>query len=293
MSETWTVRRVLQWTAGHFDKHEVDAPRLTAELLLAHALSTTRVRLYTDLDRPLEKDELASYRALIARRCEGEPTQYLTGNRDFYGRTFEVDPRVLIPRPETELLVELVLRNLPVGAKARVLDLCTGSGCIGVTLAAERPDLTVVAVDLSPGACELARKNAERHGVGARVTVLEGDLFSPIGHGESFAAVVANPPYVRTDELPTLQREVRREPVTALDGGPDGLSVVRRLVGTGPGSGARAHLAAGGMFALEIAETQGEPVRELLSSAGYAEPTIEQDLARQDRLAFGRQPAAH
>src|SRR5512140_1274370 len=164
-SGTWTIRRVLGWTAQHFEKKGVDAPRLTAEILLAHALATTRVRLYVDLERPLEASELKAYRELIARRAEGEPTQYLTGVRDFYNRPFKVDRRALIPPPETELLVEAVLQAMPEGAPVAALDLCTGSGCIAATLAAERPACRAVAVDLSEEACALAKENAAALGV--------------------------------------------------------------------------------------------------------------------------------
>ncbi|NMO23486.1 N5-glutamine methyltransferase family protein, partial [Pyxidicoccus fallax] len=179
-SETWTIRKVLTWTTQHFEKRQVDAPRLTAEILLSHVLKLGRVRLYVDLDRPLSKDELGTFRSLIERRLAGEPTQYLTGVKEFYNRPFKVDARVLIPRPETELLVEAALRMLPKDAPSRALDLCTGSGCIAISLAAERPQATVVATDLSPDACALAKENAEALKVADRVTVLQGDLFSPL-----------------------------------------------------------------------------------------------------------------
>jgi len=287
MSEAWTIRRVLGWTAPHFEKHAVDSPRLTAEVLLAHVLKIDRVRLYIDLDRPLAKEELATFRALIARRAAGEPTQYLTGVKEFYNRSFQVDPRVLIPRPETELLVEALLRELPKDAPLRVLDLCTGSGCIAVTVAAEREKASVWATDVSKDACEVARMNSEANQTGARVTVLEGDLFGPVPAGALFDAVVSNPPYVESAVVPTLAREVLKEPRLALDGGPDGLSFLRRIA-----TGARAVLKPGGLLALEISEGQGGQVRGLLLEAGYQQVRVEPDLARLDRLAFGRQPAA-
>lgn len=286
MSEApWTVRRVLGWTTQHFDKRGVDAPRLTSELLLAHVLGVDRVRLYTDLDRPLEKGELSAYRALIERRVEGEPVQYLTGKRTFYGRTFEVDPRVLIPRPETELLVEAVLRALPSGGAPRLLDVATGSGCIAVTLAAERPEATVVATDVDAGCCTLARANAEAAGVGTRVDVRPGDLFAPVASEPPFDAVVSNPPYIKSADLAGLQAEVRREPRLALDGGPEGLSVLARVV-----EDAFAHLLPGGLLALEIGEEQGAAVRDLLQARGYERVRIEPDLERRDRMAFGTRP---
>ena len=281
--ETWTVRRVLSWTTTHFEKQQVDAPRLTAELLLAHTLKFDRVRLFMEIDRPLHKDELAQYRALIQRRIGGEPTQYLTGLKDFYGRKILVDPRVLIPRPETELLVEAVLQQLPKDAPSRVLDLCTGSGCIAVSIAAEREMASVWAVDVSKDACAVARLNAERLEVASRVTVLEGDLFGPVPPGAKFDVIVSNPPYVKTAELPTLQKEVQREPRAALDGGADGLTVLRRIA-----SDAKAWLKPGGLLALEIGDEEGPAVSDILMRAGYREVRVDKDLARLDRLAFGR-----
>ena len=286
MSEQpWTVRRVLGWTSEHFRKLEVDEPRLTAEILLAHALGTTRLRLYTDLDRPLEAAELSGYRALVARRGAGEPTQYLTGTRDFYGRTFRVDPSTLIPRPETELLVQEVLRALPADQDARVLDLCTGTGCVAVTIALERPRSRLVATDVSAEAGAVARANAQALGAADRVEVRTGDLFAPLQGEAPFDVVVANPPYVQRGELATLQREVRREPVLALDGGEDGLDVVRRIV-----TGAQGWLVPEGLLALEIGDRQGPAVRSLLEAAGYGSVRIERDLARHHRLALGTRP---
>jgi release factor glutamine methyltransferase len=286
MSEApWTIRRVLAWTTQHFDRRKVDAPRLASELLLGHVLGLSRVQLYTDFDRPLEKDELGAYRALIERRCNGEPVQYLTGRRDFYGRTFRVDRRVLIPRPETELLVEAVLRLLPAGGVLRLLDVATGSGCIAVTLAAERPEAAVVATDLESGACEVARANAQALDVAARVDVRQGDLFAPVAREAAFDAVVSNPPYVRSGDLAGLQAEVRREPALALDGGVEGLDVIARGV-----DGAWAHLLPEGLLALEIGEDQGAAVRDLLLGRGYERVRIEPDLERRDRMAFGTRP---
>ncbi|HEX8702742.1 MAG TPA: peptide chain release factor N(5)-glutamine methyltransferase [Myxococcaceae bacterium] len=288
MSETWTIRKVLTWTTQHFEKRQVDSPRLTAEVLLAHVLNANRVRLYVDLDRPLSKEELASFRALIERRMAGEPTAYLTGVKEFYNRPFKVDARVLIPRPETELLVEAALHALPKDAPSQALDVCTGSGCIAISLAAERPQASLLATDLSPGACALARENAEALGVASRVTILQGNLFEPVPADARFALIVSNPPYIGSGEIPGLSAEVRREPHLALDGGADGLALLRRVV-----EGARRFLIPGGLLAMEIGETQGAAVRELLQSAGYADARVEKDLERRDRMAFGTQPAAN
>jgi release factor glutamine methyltransferase len=287
MSDVWTVRRVLTWTTGHFEKKGIDSPRLTTEVLLAHVLQADRVRLYVDLDRPLDRDELARFRALLERRTSGAPTQYLTGVKEFYNRRFAVDERVLIPRPETELLVDAVLQVLPKDAPSRVLDVCTGSGCIAVSVAAERPQASVWATDLSEGACTVARQNAEALGVGGRVTVRQGDLYSPLPPDARFQVVVSNPPYVRSGEIPSLQLEVQKEPHLALDGGPDGLDLVRRVV-----TGTWAHLVPGGLLAMEIGEDQGSQVRALLEQAGFAQVRIERDLERRDRFALGTRPAA-
>ena len=281
--ERWTVRKVIGWTASHFEKQKVDAPRLTAEMLLAHLLNTDRVKLYADIDRPLEKSELTAYRGLIQRRIAGEPTQYLVGSKLFYNRRFAVDPRVLIPRSETELLVEAVLRELPEGATEKVLDLCTGSGCIGITLACERKGLSVTATDISPGACEVAKANAAALAVADRVAVLGGDLFAPLPKGERFSVITANAPYVKSGELKGLQREVQKEPTLALDGGPEGLDVIARIAAE-----AKAWLADGGRLALEIGDAQGPQVKDILVRAGYRDVVIERDLARLDRLAFAR-----
>ncbi|MFO0600087.1 MAG: peptide chain release factor N(5)-glutamine methyltransferase [Myxococcaceae bacterium] len=282
-AETWTIRRVLDWTRGHFEKQKVDDARLTSEILLGHVLALPRVKLYMDLERPLSKDELATYRGLIQRRLGGEPTQYLVGFREFYGRRFTVDARVLIPRPETELLVEAALRDVKKDAPTRVLDLCTGSGCVAVSIAAERPQASVWATDLMPGALEVAKANALNLGVDGRVTFFQGDLFAPVPEGATFDVIVSNPPYVKSAEIAVLQREVQKEPREALDGGADGLQVLQRVI-----DGAKPRLKPGGLLALEIGEDQGAAVAELLTRAGYRDVKVEKDLARHDRLALGR-----
>lgn len=285
--ENWTIRRVLDWTKGHFEKQQIDAPRLTAEILLGHVLNLTRVKLFMDLDRPLTKEELATYRALIQRRLGFEPTQYLVGFKEFYGRRFSVDARVLIPRSETELLVEGVLQAIPKDAPARVLDLCTGSGCIAISIAAERPLASVWATDVSPDALAVAKQNAEALGVDGRVTFFQGNLFEPVPKDATFDVIVSNPPYVRLDELPGLQKEVQKEPKLALDGGVDGLVVIKPLV-----VAAMPRLKAGGTLALEISDDQGAAVKTLLDAAGAVDTRIVKDLARLDRMVFGRAKAS-
>ncbi len=270
MAEPWTPLKLVSWTQEFFARKGVDAPRLTAELLLAHALRCDRVRLYLDFDKPLGDPELATYRELVRRRAEGEPTAYLTGVREFYGRRFEVTPAVLIPRPETELVVEAALAALPEGGRA--LDLCTGSGAIGITLALERPGAQVVATDLSPEAVAVATRNAAS--LGARLELRAGDLWDAVPAGARFDLVVSNPPYVPSGELPGLSREVRREPCIALDGGADGLSLLRRIV-----AGAPERLAAGGACVLEMHESHVKQLPRLCLEAGFQRAEARRDLA--------------
>ena len=282
MSENWTVRRATAWTAEYLQQKGVDSPRTDADLMLADALGVDRVRLIIDSDKPLTREELASYRKRIERRANGEPLAYILGKREFYGRDFLVDPRVLIPRPETEGLVEILLRDLPAGA-TRVLDLCAGSGCVGITAALERPGLHVDLVELDPGAAEVARANVEKHGLGDRVRVLLGDLFAPVAAEPPYDGIVGNPPYVPAGEIDGLSREVRREPRLALDGGPDGLDLVRRIA---PEAGDR--LVPGGPLALELAIEQPPEAARLFLDAGLAEAHAEQDFTHRDRYVVAR-----
>jgi release factor glutamine methyltransferase len=280
VSETWTPLKLIAWTQGYLTRSGVDAPRLTAELLLAHALSCDRVRLYLDFDKPLGPAELAAYRELVRRRAEGEPTAYLTGTREFWGRAFRVDSRVLVPRPETELLVEPALAALPPGGAA--LDLCTGSGVLGVTIALERPGARVVATDISRDALDVAQANATR--LGASVGLRQGDLFEAVASMPfHFDVIVANPPYVPSAELSRLAREIQREPSLALDGGPDGLSIIRRIA-----AGAPDRLVPGGTLIVEIHESHAEEGPRLCLAAGMASAEAHRDLAGLPRYLVAR-----
>jgi release factor glutamine methyltransferase len=279
----WTTLKLIGWTQEFFAKKGVDAPRLTAELLLAHALCCDRVRLYLDFDKPLGDPELARYRELVRRRADGEPTAYLVGRKEFFGRPFRVDPRVLVPRPETELLVEVALAALPEGGRA--LDLCTGSGCIAASLALGRPGARVVATDVSEDALTLARENAAA--LGAVVEFATGDLWAAVHEGDRFDVIVANPPYIPANELAGLSREVRREPCIALDGGEDGLAVLRRIVEAAP-----ARLHPGGMLCVEMHETHVEALPRLCRAAGFARAEARRDLAGLPRLTVAYMAAA-
>jgi len=277
--EAWTPLRLLAWTQGFFAKGGVDAPRLTAEILLAHALSCDRVRLYLDFDKPLGAPELAAYRELVRRRAAGEPTAWLTGRREFLGHAFRVSPDVLVPRPETELVVEAALALLPPGGA--LLDLCTGSGCIAASAALARPDARVVATELSPEALAVARENGAA--LGAKVEWLLGDLDAPVAAGKTFDVIVSNPPYVPSGEIDGLSREVRREPRMALDGGEDGLDLLRRIVGC-----ASSRLRRDGVLVMEMHESHAGTLPALCAAAGLSPAEVGVDLAGLPRWVVAR-----
>lgn len=284
MAETFTPLTLIARAQGFFARKAVDAPRLTAEILLAHALGCDRVRLYLDFDKPVGQSELDLYRDLVRRRSLGEPTAYLVGHRDFYGRTFLVDRRVLVPRPETELVAESALQALP--DLGSVLDLGTGSGVLAITLALARPHARVLATDLSDEALEVARDNALR--LGASVEFCQGDTYSGIREDLAFDVLVANPPYVPSGELGHLSAEVHYEPVLALDGGKDGLDVLRRVV-----EGAPRHLNPGGCLVVEMHETHVELVPALCREAGFHEAEAKKDLAGLPRYTVARMAPLH
>jgi release factor glutamine methyltransferase len=242
---------VVRLSTGYLESHGSSSPRLDAELLAATALRISRMDVYLQFDRPLEEAQLGAIRELVRRRGDGEPVAHITGEREFYSRPFAVSAAVLIPRPETETLVELALRRARAvatgGTAVRIADVGTGSGCVAVTLAAELPEATVAATDVSDAALEVAAANVARHGVESRVALLRGAWGVPLA-GRLFDIVVANPPYIPTAELAGLSREVRdREPVLALDGGADGLDAYRALLPSLAGI-----LAPGGWLAVEI-----------------------------------------
>lgn len=285
MSEVWTPLRLLEWTTRRFAGAGIDSPRLAAQILLAHALGIDRVQLYVQHDKPLGPDELGRYRELVRRRLAGEPVAYLTGRQEFWSLSLAVDARVLVPRRDTETLVELVLDQVDRAAPLRIADLGTGSGAIALALARELPQARLVATDRSADALAVARENAARLGLADRVELREGDLFGALGGGERFDVLVSNPPYVASGAIDGLAPEVRREPRAALDGGPDGLDHLRRLA-----AGAAAHLAApGGLVAFEHGFDQGGAVRALIDATGAFQPAATRaDLAGQPRVTWAR-----
>ncbi len=287
-----TLREALLWGSQTLNQHGIDDPRLDAELLLAHCLGLTRTQLYANLQQALSPTGLASYRQLIERRARHEPVAYIVGYKEFYGLDFHVDRRVLIPRPETELLVERAIglasgirdRDYGLGVDSLILaDVGTGSGAVAVSLAVNLPQAMVYAIDASAEALEVAAINCCRHAVEDRVHLLQGDLLDPLPMPVNL--IVANLPYVTEKELAELQPEIRcYEPLSALDGGPDGLSYIRHLLAQAEG-----YLKPGGAILLEIGARQGEAVLDL-ARCHFPKADIElcQDYAGLDRIVIVR-----
>ncbi len=287
MSETldWTVKRLLEWSHTYFGDKGIDSPKTTAELLLADVLSCKRLDLYYRYEQPLLPDELARYKDVVKRRVKHEPTQYILGEWEFWSLPLQVDQRVLIPRPETEVLVEEVLKAVQEGdvpAHGSFLDLCTGSGAIACALATECPEASLHATDLSTDALEVAQINVTQLKLEERITLYQGDLFEPLPE-QRYDVIASNPPYVTCAELAELQPEVRQyEPHLALDGGEDGLDLIRRLLIDLP-----TRLAPGGVLAIEIGAKQGPAVRALAEQTNlFASIEVLKDFSRRDRILF-------
>lgn len=291
-AKVWTIREVLQWTMDFFARRRLEQPRLEAEVLLKKVLGQDRVQLYMNFDQPLEAHELAAYRRLIQRRAAGEPAAYLVGEKEFMSLAFEVNRQVLIPRPDTEVLVEIALEWLQKTAVEifspphLVVDVGTGCGNIAVSLAYYFPSARVVAIDIAAAALEVARRNAVRHGVDERITFWEGDLLSPLeelGLKGQVQLIAANLPYIPSSSLPHLPREVLYEPLAALDGGRDGLAYYRRLLPQ-----AEAALCPGGLLLMEIGENQARPLLKLLAGEAWEEVRVHNDYGGRERVVQAR-----
>jgi release factor glutamine methyltransferase len=281
--QAWTIEAVLRWAADDFRSRGTDSPRLDAELLLAHAIGSTRINLVVESKRGLEPAELGRFRELVRRRRAREPVAYILGHREFYGRIFRVDSRVLIPRPDTETLIDVALhRTRGVALSMRALDLCTGSGCVAITLARERPTSRVLGTDISDAAIVVARDNALRLGA-YNTAFATGDLFSAVVAPLQFDVIVANPPYVPSGEITTLAPEIRDyEPRAALDGGFEGLTTLRRIV-----ADARGFLARSGVLAVEVGAGEAAAALELFERAGFVDLEVARDCGRIERVVSG------
>jgi release factor glutamine methyltransferase len=285
--ETWTVRRLLEWTEEFLRKKGVESARLEAQILLAHSLGCKKIDLYVRHEEEPAEDKRTAFREMIKKRAEGMPVAYLVGHREFYSLEFAVTPAVLIPRPETETLVMEGLRRLKPLAAPRVLDVGTGSGAVAVAIAKQHKTAQLVSVDVSADALAVAAGNAQKHGVADRVTFVEGDLFAPVA-GQRFDLIVSNPPYIAAAEFPSLDIGIRDfEPRAALDGGPDGLDFYRRIAAQ-----AADYLSPGGTVLVEIGATQDVAVRELFAARLELGPTYKDAAGRPRVVAAARRPGS-
>jgi release factor glutamine methyltransferase len=294
MSESWTVLKILEWTSGYFKSKDIDLPRLDAELLLSRVLGLERIHLYVQYDRPLTEAEREQYRTLVRRRGAGEPIAYLLGEQEFWSLMFEVKPGVLIPRPDTETLVEEALEAAKIlekshGPALRIADVGTGSGCVAAALAHELCSAHVFAGDVAPGPLEVAPRNAMRCGVADRVHVIEADNLLGLWEAakrQPFHMVVSNPPYIRSREFPYLMEEVRDfEPRVALEAGIDGLDVLEPLIGT---ASMDKVLLPGGFLAIEVSDNeQSETVKNLIKNNGFSGVRGRADLQGITRVVAG------
>ena len=288
-TESWTIGRLLNWTTKYLGDQGADSPRLDAEVLLAEARGCKRIELYTSFDEVAAESVRTTFRDLVRRRAEGMPVAYLVGQREFYSMNFRVTPDVLIPRPETELLVirllDLAKATSPDGAGLEIADIGTGSGIIAICAAKHLRQARLTAVDISPAALQVAQTNAAEHGVSERIAFVEGDLFAAVSADARFDIVASNPPYVTADEMDQLEPTVRDyEPRTALQAGPSGTAVIERLIPEAAG-----RLKAGGWLLMEIGHQQGQAVEALLQADGrFDEISLTKDLAGQIRLAQAR-----
>ncbi len=281
--DLWTIRRILAWTEGYFDQKEIDSPRLAAEILLSHALGIKRLDLYLQHDRPLDRDELAAFRKLVERRGDREPVAYITGIRGFWESEFKVAPGVLIPRPDTEVLVEQALEILARKNVSRgcVLELGVGSGAVIISLAKAHPGLRCFASDVSLVPLVVASLNARRELEAQNVSFVAGSWFSPFNSRAQFDLIVSNPPYIPTGDIKGLQPEVSRfEPWLALDGGADGLDCIRLIMAE-----ACHHLVPGGVLLMETGSDQRQGVEEIFKqSPGFATVEFFNDYAGLHRV---------
>lgn len=285
----WTPLKLIGWATEYFDTHRVDSPRTSAEILLAHALNLKRIDLYLRHDQPLNSDELTRFKTLIKRRINREPVAYILGYKEFWSLNLEVNPNVLIPRPETECLVERALESLAAGsssASKSILELGTGSGAIVVALASENSRHSYLGTDISGEAVRVARQNAIRHGLDAKIRFMVADWFAPFDpKSAGFDLIVSNPPYIRSGDIQRLEPEIYAyEPLLALDGANDGLRDLRRIIQT-----AYAYLKPDGVLLMEMGHDQKEPLKQIINTSGqYEDPEFYKDYSGHDRIVSAR-----
>ncbi|MBQ3855005.1 MAG: peptide chain release factor N(5)-glutamine methyltransferase [Anaerovibrio sp.] len=281
--EIWTIGKILKWTEEYFAKAGIDTPRLDGEVLLCHVLQKERIHLYVHFDQPLTPAELAQYKDYIRQRVRHKPVAHIVGHKDFMGLDFKVTEDTLIPRPDTEILVEAVISRLKTGGENMgvIADIGTGTGAICLSLLNYLTSLKAVTVDISDKALAVARENAEKLGLSDRIEFYQGDLLEPIKNRQ-FTAIVSNPPYIPEGDIGTLAADVKDyEPISALAAGPDGLDCYRRLVAE-----AGALLAEEGFLAMEIGINQREALEKLAQEHGWGRVEMVKDLAGIDRVVI-------
>ena len=280
--EIWTIGKILKWTEEYFAKAGLDTPRLDAEVLLCYVLQKERIHLYVHFDQPLSKDELAQFKGYIKERVLHKPVAYIVGHKDFMGLEFKVTEDTLIPRPDTEILVEAVISRLKTGGEPGVIaDIGTGTGAICLSLLNYLTSLKAVTVDISEKALAVAKENAQRLGLSDRIEFFQGDLLEPI-KGRQFTAIISNPPYIPEGDIETLAADVKDyEPISALAAGPDGLDCYRRLV-----AAAGPLLVDGGFLAMEIGINQREDLEKLAKESDWGQVEVVKDLAGIDRVVI-------
>ena len=289
MKTSWTIQKLLKWVTDYFVTKGIDSPRLSAELLLSHVLGMKRIELYTQFDKPVAKQPLDKFHDLVKRAAQNEPIAYIIGKTEFYSLEICVDSSCLIPRPETELLVERAVGFLQTrNGNQFVCDLGTGSGCIAVATAKNFANAQIIATDISASALEMAARNIERHQLNKQITLLCGDLFDPIVPQldvDRFDLIVCNPPYVNSVEFKVLDENVKNyEPKEALFAGADGLDIYRRII-----EKVDNFLKPDSALMLEIGYSQGQAVRDLLEQSDcFAEITIEKDFHDNDRIVIAQ-----
>lgn len=284
----WTVQKILNWTTGYLQKQNCESPRLESEVLLAHARGCQRIQLYTDFNNPVDEQIRSKMRNLVKRRAKGEPVAYLVGHREFFSLDFHLVPGVFIPRPETESLVLEAVEKLKPIKTPRILELCIGSGCISISLAVQREDAEITAVELHPLAYETTLKNIDRHNVSQSVKVLKGDLFDVFGEpppadSQKYDLLISNPPYICTDEIAGLDSDIRDfEPHAALDGGADGLNIIRKILEQGPD-----YIKPGGWCLLEMDPAQISTCLEIAKTSGnWSQCESSKDMNGEERCVI-------
>lgn len=281
MKRIWTIQSLLNWTINFFKQKGIESARLDAEVLLAHLLKKERIYLYVHFDEPMQEQELAAFREYVKRRAQHVPVAHIIGEKEFMGLKFKVSPATLVPRPDTEILVENAIAELGKDSAAEIADIGTGSGAVILSMLVNMPKSKGCTVDISPEALAVARENADSLEVSDRCEFFEGDLFAPLG-GRVFDAVVSNPPYIPQKDIAGLEDDVKKyEPIAALTDGGDGLSFYRRLFSEGG-----AYVKEGGLMAVEIGIHQSSAVRKIAEENGWHNIKVIKDYAGIDRVVI-------